>query len=117
MEPTVSETTKAIKPLSSGKAPGTDAILAEIYKVGGHHLINSLTYLFKIMQQNQTIPQEFKDANLIHLFKRKGKRQICDNRRGISLLVIAGKILARICLNRLIDHVIDEIVPDCQCGF
>ena len=33
--PTVSETVKAIKLLSSGMAPGSDAIPAEIYKAGG----------------------------------------------------------------------------------
>ena len=33
--PTISETVKAIKLLSSGKPPGSDAILAEIYKAGG----------------------------------------------------------------------------------
>ena len=33
--PTVSETVKAIKLLSSGKAPGSGAIPAEIYKAGG----------------------------------------------------------------------------------
>ena len=32
--PTISETVKAVK-LSSGKAPGSDAIPAEIYKAGG----------------------------------------------------------------------------------
>ena len=33
--PTVTETRKAIQHLSSGKAPGTDAIPAEVYKAGG----------------------------------------------------------------------------------
>ena len=33
--PTISETVTAIKLLSSGKAPGSDAIPAEIYKAGG----------------------------------------------------------------------------------
>ena len=33
--PTVIETRKAIQHLSSGKAPGTDAIPAEVYKPGG----------------------------------------------------------------------------------
>ena len=32
---TVTETRKAIQHLSSGKAPGTDAIPAEVYKTGG----------------------------------------------------------------------------------
>ena len=33
--PTVPETRKAIQHLSSGRAPGTDAISAEVYKAGG----------------------------------------------------------------------------------
>ena len=33
--PTVTETRKAIQHLSSGTAPGTDAIPAEVYKAGG----------------------------------------------------------------------------------
>ena len=88
--PTVSETVKAIKLLSSDKAPGSDAIPAEIYKE-----------LFHIMWRKKAIPQEFKDATIIHLFKRKGNPQVCDNHPGISLLSIAGKILARVLLNRL----------------
>ena len=39
--------------------------------------------------------QRVKDATIIHLFKRKGNPQVCDNHRGISLLTVAGKILAR----------------------
>ena len=42
---------------------------------------------------------------------------MCDNHRGISLLCIAGKILARILLNRLIDHLEQGLLPESQCGF
>ena len=90
--PTVSQTVKAIKLLSSGKAPGSDAIPA--------------------------IPQEFKDATNIHLCKRKGNPQVCDNHRSISLLSIAGKILARVQLNRLNEHLEQSgALPESQCGF
>ena len=41
--PTVSETVKAIQLLSSGKAPGSDAIPAEIYKAGGTPVAEKLT--------------------------------------------------------------------------
>ena len=41
--PTVSETVKAIKFLSSGKAPGSDAIPAESYKAGGPPAAEKLT--------------------------------------------------------------------------
>ena len=47
--PTVSETVKAIKLLSSGKAPGSDAIPAEICKAGGPPVAEKLTELFHIM--------------------------------------------------------------------
>ena len=55
--PTVSETVKAIKYLSSDKAPGSDAISAEIYKTGGPPVAKKLTELFHIMWRREAIPQ------------------------------------------------------------
>ena len=60
--PTVSETVKAIKLLSSGKAPGTDAIPAEIYKAGRPQVAEILTELYHIMWRKEAIAQEVKDA-------------------------------------------------------
>ena len=70
------------------------------------------------MWRKEAIPQEFKDATVIHLFKRKGNPQVCDNHRGNSLLSIAEKILARVLLNRLNEHLErSELLPESQCGF
>ena len=102
--PTIIETMKAVRLLSSGKAPGSDAIPAKIYKAVGTPGAKKMTDLFHIMWRKEAIPQEFKDASIIHLFKRKGNPQLCDNHRGISLLSIAGKVLARVLLNRLNEH-------------
>ena len=44
--PTVTETSKAVQQLSSGKAPGADAIPAEVYKAGGLPMAEKLTELF-----------------------------------------------------------------------
>ena len=115
--PTFQETSKAINQLSSGKAPGTDAIPAEIYKTGGPMLTQKLTELFTSFWSKGSLPQDFKDASIVHLYKRKGNRQACDNHRGISLLSIAGKILARVLLNRLIKHLEQGLLPESQCGF
>ena len=116
--PTVAETRKAIQHLSSGKAPGTDAITAEVYKAGGLPMAEKLTELFQCMWRKEAIPQDFKDASIIHLYKRKGNHQVCDNHRGISLLSISGKILAKILLNRLNAH-LDQagLIPESHCGF
>ena len=81
-------------------------------------MAEKLTELFHCMWRQEAIPQEFKDASISHLYKRKGNPQVCDNHRGISLLSIAGKILAKILLNRLNVH-LDQtgLIPESQCGF
>ena len=70
------------------------------------------------MWRKEAIPKTFKDATIIHLFKRKGNIQVCDNHRGIFVLSIAGKILARVLLNRLNEHLEwSGLLPERQCGF
>nr|VZI39845.1 unnamed protein product [Spirometra erinaceieuropaei] len=117
LPPSLQETIRAVQQLSSGKAPGSDAIPAEVYKHGGPLLMDHLTALFQEMWRQGEVPQDFKDANIVHLYKRKGNRQVCDNHRGISLLNIAGKIFARILLNRLNNHLEQGLLPESQCGF
>ena len=115
--PSADEVAKAFKQMSSGKAAGNDAIPAEVYKSGGPALLSRLTDLFQSMWQQEQLPQDFKDATIVHIYKRKGNRQSCDNHRGISLLSIAGKILARVLLNRLLKHLEQGHLPESQCGF
>ncbi|BHF62952.1 hypothetical protein SprV_0200594100 [Sparganum proliferum] len=117
LPPSLQETIRAVQQLSSGKAPGSDTIPAEVYKHGGPQLMDHLTALFQEMWLQGEVPQDFKDATIVHLYKRKGNRQICDNHRGISLLNIAGKIFARILLNRLNHHLEQGLLPESQCGF
>ena len=121
--PTVMETRKAVQQLSSGKALGVDAINAEVYAfgvcggVGVLPMPEKITELFHCMWRREAIPQEYKDAPIIHLYKRKGNPQVFENQRGISLLSIAGKILAKILLFRLNAHFDQkEPIPECQCG-
>ena len=63
------------------------------------------------------VPQQFKDATIVPLYKHKGNKCICDNYRGISLLSIASKILSRVILNRLNIHQVNSVYPESQCGF
>ena len=75
--PTISETVKAIKLLSSGKAPGLDAKPAEIDKAGGPPVAEKLTELFHIMWRKEAIPQNSRMQQLrIHLFKSKGNPRL-----------------------------------------
>nr|VZI18043.1 unnamed protein product [Spirometra erinaceieuropaei] len=115
--PSRPETIRAVQQPSSGKAPGSDAIPAEVYKHGGPQLMDHLTALFQEMWRQGEVPQDFENAIIVHLHKRKGDRQVCENLRGISLLNIARKIVARILLNRLNNRLEQDLLPENQCSF
>ncbi|BHF58922.1 hypothetical protein SprV_0100187700 [Sparganum proliferum] len=115
--PYVQETIMAVQQLSSPKAPGKDAIPAEIYKHGGPKFMDHLTALFQEMWRQGEVPQDFKDAIIVHLYKRKGNRQLCDNHRGLSLLNIVWKVFARILLTRPNNYLEQGLLPEGQCGF
>nr|VZI48945.1 unnamed protein product [Spirometra erinaceieuropaei] len=51
------ETIRAVLQLSSGKAPGSDAIPTEIYRRGGLQLMNHLTALFQDMTGDHLLNQ------------------------------------------------------------
>nr|VZI41695.1 unnamed protein product [Spirometra erinaceieuropaei] len=84
------ETIRTVQQLSSGKAPASDASYAEVFKHDCPQFMEHLTELFQEMWLQGEVPQDFKDATIIHLYKRIGNRQLCDNYRGIFLLNIAG---------------------------
>ena len=116
--PTRAEIQKAINQMSNGKALGTDGIPAEVFKKCSSCLLPHLVDLFEAIWNEAAVQQDFKDATIVHIYKRTGDRSCCDNYRGISLLSTAGKILARVLLNRLSDHDgISNIIPESQCGF
>jgi len=115
--PSLEETQKAMKQLQGGKAPGPDGIPPEVFKEGGEAVTAKLIELMQMFWMEGSVPQDFKDANIIHLYKHKGDRAACDNHRGISLLSAAGKVMARIVLNRITQHLLDDVVSESQCGF
>ena len=65
--------------------------------------------------REEKVPDEWRDAVLVPVPK-KGDLTVCDNWRGISLLDIVGKLFAKIIQKRL-QGVVEEVVPDSQCGF
>ena len=71
------------------------------------------------MLRKEAIPQDFRMLPYSNYTKGLlGNPQVCENHRGISLLSIAGQILAKILLNRLNAH-LDKagLIPESQCGF
>ena len=115
--PTLQEVEHAVLNLKNRKSPGVDGIPAEVWKHGGPTVTKRLHELICRIWEAEEVPQQWKDAKLVSIFKKKGDRAICGNSRGIALLSVAGKILAKIMLIRLNHHIVDSTCPESQCGF
>ena len=115
--PSMLEVTKAIEQLKCGKAAGVDGIPPEIWKVGGPALHSKFHELLVCCWEQSKLPRDLRDAVIITLYKNKGEKSDCSNYRGITLLSIAGKILARVLLNRLVPTIAEDHLPETQCGF
>ena len=106
---------KAVMRLQNGKAAGEDRIVAELLKSGGDSVIDWLTELIQEVWRTRKVPQDWRNATLIPLFKKKDRTQ-CNNYRGISLLSVPGKVLTLILLEWL-HPIIDPQLMETQCGF
>ena len=106
--PTHEEIKKTTTQLKVGKSPGIDGIPAEVYEHVGEAALDKLQDLFTNCWKKGTLPQDLRDAVIVSLYKNKGEKSYCSNYRGITLLSIGGKILARVLLNRLIPMTAQE---------
>ena len=87
--------------MKSGKAGGPDHIPPEALKADVNTTVDLLHPLFEKIWKEEKFPDEWKEGHLIKLPK-KGDLTNCNNYRGITLLVIIGKVFNRIILNRII---------------
>ena len=63
---------KAVRHLSSKKAPSAGEIPFEVYKASELPMAEKLIKLFHFMWKKEAVQLDFKNASIIHLFKRKG---------------------------------------------
>ena len=115
-EPSTQELSRAIDSLSSGKAPGEDGIPPEVIKSGKDALIPDLNDLLIQVWREGSVPQDWRGAKIITLYKNKGDRSDCSCYSGISLLSVVGKILARVVLERLY-ILATRVYSEAQCAF
>lgn len=65
--------------------------------------------------ETENIPDEWKEALIVPIFK-KGDKHDCNNYRGISLLSTSYKVLSKIILKR-IETYTDSLIEEHQSGF
>ena len=78
-------------------------------------MLDKLQDLFTDCWEKGNLPEDLEDAVIFSLYKNKGEKSDSSNYRGITLISIAGKILARVLLNRLIPTIAQENTPESQC--
>ena len=103
--------------LNPHKATGPDGIPAYLLKECSNEIAPILTLIFQCSMQQGSMPDEWKTANIIPIFK-KGDRTITDNYRPVSLTSICSKILEHIIYSSIFCHLNEfNILCEGQHGF
>ncbi len=110
------EVEEAIARLKCEKAVGMDGITAEMLKYGGDAVVDVMLLICERAWIKGEVPDDWKKAITVPLYKSKGSRGECSSYRGISLLSVPGKVYGRILTERL-KEVTEGIVSEEQGGF
>jgi len=103
--------------IDPSKATGPDGISPKLLFEAGHTIVPSLTKLFNMCLSSCTVPQMWKYANVLPLYK-KGDRSNINNYRPVSLLSCTSKLLERIIFKYLYNFIRDnKILTPHQSGF
>ena len=115
--PSEEELESALGKLKNGRAGGESGILPEMLKAAceGKEVLELLLELAKDVWRERKVPSDWCDAVLVPIPK-KGDLSRCDNCRGIALLDVVGKVVARVLQERL-QKVAEDELPESQCGF
>ena len=81
--------------LNPNKACGPDGITPRILKECAHEIAPALTFIFQMSLDTGILPLDWKQANVVPIFK-KGDRSKASNYRPVSLTCVAFKLLEHI---------------------
>lgn len=109
------EVEAALKKMKNGKAAGNDHVNIETLKAGGNTITKVLAELFTKCMTKRRIPEAWKNARMVLIFKKGNKKDI-KNYRPICLLSNIYKLFTKIITIRL-EKKLDENQPREQAGF
>lgn len=112
------ETAEIIKNLKNGKSPGDDGICNRLLKNLPNRAINFLTAILNYCLIMSHFPSSWKNAIVFPLNKPGKDKTHVSGYRPISLLNSMSKVLERIILRRLQNHIdLINCLPNIQFGF
>ena len=103
--------------LNTSKSPGPDSIHPRILKELSHEITIPLQIIFKKSLEEGKLPKIWKTAEVIPLHK-KGRRDLTENYRPISLTCIVCKLLESIIRDHILNHIVsNNLITSLQHGF
>ena len=106
-----------INNMKENKSPGVDGISPKILKETVEQISTPLAHVFNISLQEGMVPLEWKEANIIPLFK-KGSRKKSVNYRPVSLTSVICKLLETIIRDHMMDFLVKhKLINPSQHGF
>ncbi len=103
--------------MKENKSPGVDGISPKILKETVEQMSLPLAHVFNMSLQEGIVPLEWKEANMIPLFK-KGSRNKSVNYRPVSLTSALCKLLETIIRDHMMDFLIThKLINPSQHGF
>ena len=106
-----------INKMKENKSPGVDWISPKILKETVEQISMPLARVFNISLQEGIVPLEWKEANIIPLFK-KGSRNKFVNYRPVSLTSVICKLFEAIIRDHMMDFLIKhKLINPSQHGF
>uniref|UniRef100_A0A8D9A6I6 Craniofacial development protein 2 n=1 Tax=Cacopsylla melanoneura TaxID=428564 RepID=A0A8D9A6I6_9HEMI len=106
---------KAVAKLKDNKAPGLDAIPAELIKQAGNGIQECLFTLIHEIYETGEMPTDFTQCKISVIPKKAGTNK-CSEHRTLSLISHSSKILTNIMIKRIEDK-IEATLTDDQFGF
>ena len=116
-QPSLKEITTTIEQLRNGKAAGVHGVPSDFWKDGRPALHRKLHEPLVYCWEQGKHPSDLLDPVIVTVNKNKGEKLDCSNYWAITLLSIAGKIIACVLLNRLVPIIAEDHLPETQCGF
>ena len=95
------EVEDALKKMKGGKSAGLDGITTEMLQAGDESLVKWLVRMFNVCMDQGKVPEDWRNACIVPLYKGKGDRFECGSYRGISLLSVVGKVYGRVLVERM----------------
>ena len=108
---------KKIKAMKDNKSPGVDGIPPKLLMETVEQISIPLARVFNLSLKEGVVPFEWKEANIIPLFK-KGSRNKSENYRPVSLTSVICKLLERLIKYHMVEFLVKhKLLNSSQHGF